>query len=449
MVVSIAPTAAAAQEAAWGQVTAAALNVRGGPGETFDVVGSLGYGVRVQLEGRSADGYWILVNAPEQGVRGWATAFFITPEGSASLLDLPVTGENAPSAEQVAEAAPAQPAVTVSSGAAYTTGNLNMRSSPDAGSLFLTALAPQTALILEARDTSGAWALARTPDNRLRGWVAAGYLTPGEGVDIGALPVSVEQAFARLYEPDPAAVTTGPTDPIVPVVTARAREIYLAGQAMGNDPHWVSMAGDCHSAYTVFLTPFAGGSYNLGSYTYLQDTINHFASSFGRPNVTARAGFLPASILDPVWADPTLCNAGETPLACEFRIHRPSVFFINFGSDAYEWDQFRQDMRTIIEFSIAHGAIPILGTKADNREGDYWINLFIAELAAEYDIPLWNYWFAIQGLPDATVMRGDDDYHISWGHHDFRILDAFQNGGSVRNLTALMALDAVWRGAMY
>ena len=53
----------------------------------------------------------------------------------------------------------------------------------------------------------------------------------------------------------------------------------------------------------------------------------------------------------------------------------------------------------MIEYVIAHGAIPILSTKADNVEGDHSLNLTTARLAYEYDIPLWNFWLAVQPLP--------------------------------------------------
>ena len=46
------------------------------------------------------------------------------------------------------------------------------------------------------------------------------------------------------------------------------------------------------------------------------------------------------------------------------------------------------------------GVVPILATKADNREKDERINRDMAMLAAEYDLPLWNFWAALSDLPD-------------------------------------------------
>ena len=91
-------------------------------------------------------------------------------------------------------------------------------------------------------------------------------------------------------------------------------------------------------------------------------------------------------------------------------------------------------MREIIEFYIDNGVVPILSTKADNVEGDHRINLATARLAYEYHIPLWNFWRAVQSMPNHGIDPDRDGFHISY--------DAW----TVRSFTALQALDAVWRG---
>jgi hypothetical protein len=100
-------------------------------------------------------------------------------------------------------------------------------------------------------------------------------------------------------------------------------------------------------------------------------------------------------------------------------------------------------MRRIIEFSIENGVVPILSTKADNEEGNGIVNATIARLAYEYDIPLWNYWLAVQPLPDHGLQ--EDGAHITWGPNRFDDPQAMKKGWTVRNLTALLVLDAVWR----
>ena len=93
---------------------------------------------------------------------------------------------------------------------------------------------------------------------------------------------------------------------------------------------------------------------------------------------------------------------------------------------------------------LAQGVVPIVGTKADNLEGDHRINHIVACLAQEYDVPLWNFWAAIQPLPNHGLQP--DLEHLTYGVPDFSNSKAMQTAWTVRNLTALQALDAVWRG---
>jgi hypothetical protein len=78
------------------------------------------------------------------------------------------------------------------------------------------------------------------------------------------------------------------------------------------------------------------------------------------------------------------------------------------------------------------------------------INGIIVRLAREYDVPLWDYWSALQALPNDGL--SGDGVHPSYpsiaGAANFTP-DNLQYGYTVRNLLALQALDAVWRGALH
>ncbi len=100
-------------------------------------------------------------------------------------------------------------------------------------------------------------------------------------------------------------------------------------------------------------------------------------------------------------------------------------------------------MRAILDYLIAEGVVPILSTKADNLEGDGSINATIVRLAQEYDVPLWNFWLAVQPLPDHGLQP--DGAHITWGPNQFDDPLSLERGWPIRNLTALQVLDAVWR----
>ena len=77
-------------------------------------------------------------------------------------------------------------------------------------------------------------------------------------------------------------------------------------------------------------------------------------------------------------------------------------------------------MRQIIEYSLEQGVVPILATKGDNLEGDHSINAEIAEIAVEYDIPLWNFWAALQPLPNqGHSTELNDGFHLSFSRNFF------------------------------
>ena len=98
----------------------------------------------------------------------------------------------------------------------------------------------------------------------------------------------------------------------------------------------------------------------------------------------------------------------------------------------------------MLDYLVGRGVLPVLATKADNLEGDGSINATIARLAAEYDIPVWNYWRAMQPLPHHGLL--EDGAHLTNGPNRFDDPKALESGWAIRNLTALQALDAVWRG---
>ncbi len=224
--------------------------------------------------------------------------------------------------------------------------------------------------------------------------------------------------------------------PIIPELSPHAARIYQQGLAMGNDPHAFSKVGDCQSITEAFLGIYEKpGQYSLDQYEYLRESIDYFKGSFGRESQSVRGGFNAASVLLPLWADPSACNSGETPLECEVRIHNPSIIIISLEV----WfkgrtpETYANYLRQIIEYSISKGVLPVLATKADNVEGDHSINLTIAQLAYEYDIPMWNFWRAVQPLFDHGIdwARDAEGFHIT--------VPAW----NMRSFTALQVLDTI------
>jgi hypothetical protein len=57
---------------------------------------------------------------------------------------------------------------------------------------------------------------------------------------------------------------------------------------------------------------------------------------------------------------------------------------------------------------------------------------------------LWNFWAAVQPLPSHGLLK--DGFHLTHGNnYFFDDPKTIKTGVSVRNLTALQAIDAVWR----
>ena len=233
--------------------------------------------------------------------------------------------------------------------------------------------------------------------------------------------------------------------PVVPDISPRAIEIYQWGIAMGNDPHRFSKIGDCQSIPTYFLAPFENPKlHSLGDdYAYLQEVIDWYFGSYSRESIAVAGGLNVARVLSPFHADVDQCAPNEHSLACEIRIFNPSVAIVSLEEN---WsnrtaETYEEHLRTIIEYLIDAGVLPILGTKADNVEGDHSINQIIVRLAGEYQIPLWNFWRAVQPIPNHGLQK--DGFHLTLAGPYLDDPWHMKAAWPWRNLTALQSLDAV------
>lgn len=235
--------------------------------------------------------------------------------------------------------------------------------------------------------------------------------------------------------------------PIIPQVTDTVREVYQLGQDMGNYDDRFSKVGDCQNVSSVFLSDFDDPeAYVLGEFASLQSTVDQFGGSWARESASVDNGFNVASVLSPLWSDPAMCEVGESPLECEYRLNQPSIVIVSMETwwaqrPAEEYEDY---MRQIVQFWIDHGVVPILATKADNLEGDYGLNRAIYNVATEYDIPLWNFWLSIQTLPGNGL--SEDDFHLTFARNFYDDPVRLQYSWPLRNLTALQAIDAVYQG---
>jgi len=228
--------------------------------------------------------------------------------------------------------------------------------------------------------------------------------------------------------------------PIIPEATNRTKDIYQKGLELGVNPYSFSKIGDCQNVKESFM-----GIYDLDRYLLQewqrdwQDSIDNFQGYFNRDGKAFGQGLNVAAALSPFHADPEICQPDESPLQCELRVANPSFAFIRFERWWEETppDVYENYLRQIMDEVIAQGTVPILMTKADNIEGEHKINLIIAKLAFEYDIPLFNWWRAAQSLPNKGL-----DPTLNDGFH----LDP-EYAWTEQSVYALGSLDSVWKGS--
>jgi LysM repeat protein len=332
-------------------------------------------------------------------------------------------------------------------------GGLRLRSSPVVAENVLTRLSPLTLLQVVGRSTDALWLQVTTP-NATTGWVMAQYVETVAGVSVQAGQGAVN-AFPVMATAAPASASVAQIEPppYLSDISPRVADIFRAGQALGNRPNAFALIGDSNTENPKFFRPFDLGQYDLGSYAHLQDSVRFFAGSFNRVSPAARGGYSTGKLLDPGNADPSQCSVGETPVACELRITKPSIVLILVGTgDQHSWQGFEARYRQILDMTIAAGVVPILITKGDdlehrdNNAPSGYINSVIRRMAAEYQVPLLNLTQVLDTLPARGFLY--DGFHYNYpddGRSADFTADKLIYGFNQRNLTALQALDVIRR----
>jgi hypothetical protein len=323
-------------------------------------------------------------------------------------------------------------------------------------------------------DDTGLWLYVSAPDGAT-GWVSSLYTNAAPDI-IASMPiiaVSVEapvlQAPPPVNNAAPAPAASGPVSyGAVYRITGTSRAIFQHGQQLGNRANVFSKVGDSITADPRFLAPIAWNAYNLRDYGNLQDVITYFsaagvrtANSFANDSLAARGGWTTANVLDPGSATGGICQGGETPLACEYRVDMPALAIIMLGTNdmaALPLNVFRSNLATIAQISIDRGVIPVFSTiptRCGFEGAVPGFNQAIIDTSNQFDVPLIDYAGVMGGLPGGGISghcihpsaapgNSQEDYGASADFTGFNL----QFGYTQRNLTALEALDAVWRDAM-
>lgn len=269
--------------------------------------------------------------------------------------------------------------------------------------------------------------------------------------------------------------------PIIPRIDATAKavlmKIHLKGLGLGNYENTFAKVGDSISSSESFLMDIGCGSENLADYQSLKTTIDYFRSrqfhpmygsgwcrvsnSFNINSPSAQSGWSANYALDPNWLyAPYKRNCMypyDIPITCTFKIMRPSIVFIMFGTNdithAHTSD-FRFVLHELIKTSIGNGIIPVLSTippRTDNSIAGRKVPMFnaiIIEVAKYYRIPLWNYWLALQSPTMIHFGMHEDNLHPNTyrGNQSADFSRAgLRYGYNQRNLQALQILDSIRR----
>ncbi len=230
--------------------------------------------------------------------------------------------------------------------------------------------------------------------------------------------------------------------PVIPEdIDPSLQKVYERGLELGNDPHAFSIFGDCQERPADFFGVFETDPELVNSFSpELQELVAYFQGSFNRESPTAQDGTTPGSLLWNQWHRGEFgCSFAETPVECELRIHQPSFVIIQIGTH-FE-SRNTEYLRKVILQLMDAGVVPILATKADNREKDERINRDMAMLAAEYDLPLWNFWAALSDLPDRGlyIMKGREGQGPVYLNEEAMLR---------HRMTGLETLNAVWRAVV-
>lgn len=342
---------------------------------------------------------------------------------------------------------------------------VRLRKTPGTAGEILGIIPTNVAFAISARSDDGRWLQITLPDGQT-GWVSAQFVRQQDGTlfpaqTLNALAVN---GVAIEASPTPTLEFLASVPNWLTGITSHARQIYLRGKSMGNRPNVFSRIGDSISSSPSFLNPFGDGRYNLGAYGSLSGVIAYFSqanaragNSFINPSLAAGGGWTTEKLLEPGGAHREICGS-LTPIACEYQNVRPALALIMIGtndSGSGSPDVFANNLRQIVQITIDMGVIPVLSTippknlgEDQNFRVDAYNNV-IRQVAAQFDIPLWDYFSNMVGAPNRGMSA--DGLHPSESPYGSGVLtpESLQFGYTIRNLNALQVLDAIWRKVIY
>ena len=260
---------------------------------------------------------------------------------------------------------------------------------------------------------------------------------------------------------------------VVPVIGAsmksRLRSVYLAGQSAGNRAAVFSKVGDDLTATGAFMDDLGCHDETIGAYAALTPTIDYFrtvtfaasrtgawcgtANSYSLRSAAADQGWTAARSLVPYSRAPADCPSPyNTPLRCELHRTRPAAALIMFGTydlmASADPASFRQSLSQVVTDTINAGVIPVLSTIPPRRDNATYgarvaaYNDAIIALASAQQVPLWDYWVALNGssMINQGMTSGGFYPSVGGGSAAAFTTTGLRYGYNQRNLTAVQVL---------
>ena len=210
-------------------------------------------------------------------------------------------------------------------------------------------------------------------------------------------------------------------------MTPRGKVLLQQAVKAGRDAHLFTIAGDSNAQWPVLLGLQAGGQIDIGQQQpSLRGMLTRFEPSLAHVSVAVGGGFRAADMFDTSFAQkPATCLPAEGVFACELRLSNASVVFIQLGTgDRFAWKDYEATYRAMLDTALAAQVVPVLFTKADEMESYQggapmgYLNDVVRKLAAEYQLPLVEFFAATRDLPTVPNPDLPDRPFIQHGLHD-------------------------------
>lgn len=413
------------------------LRVRSGPDTAFAQVGLLTPGTTVPVVGRNTAANWLLVEF-SPGQQGWIAGWWCVIDGDLNGIPLAEDGG--------ASAGGAAPVAAASDVKAFVLTGLNMRSGAGVGYRIVGVLPSGVTVPVLARHTVYPWVVVEY--GGVQGFVNSGFVNLEGNPDLLPRVATLAEVGTVAAPPSPVPVFSGTYTGQFYNIGPHLKPIYWRGRARGNDPHRVSKIGDSETDTPYFLSYLDQGFYELASHAYLQDTVDYFTYSFSWFGPGVEEGLIAESLLDPLWADPSVCAPGEHRVACEYRTYRPAVALILVRTNPRPGEllTYEASVREIVEISIERGVIPVLSTVPYSPYNNNHVqneNGILRRLAGEYNVPLWDLYATTYNMPNHGVDNATSHLTVTDNPTHFDDGNLATYGIVRRNLEALEVLHAI------